>query len=166
MKNRAWTVLLLAACAVLAAAQFAEPPKPRAQAAAQVVQSEAVLRRPDLVVEKIWIVRDSPVAIARPPLPVTQLKKGTKYLLYCRYKNQGRALHGVWKLGYLVDGQMVWNQYWGDVAAGAAHSEHNPGFVPTVIGPHTYECRLDYDAEVKEVSENNNRAQISFSVAP
>lgn len=161
----AWMMLFLLALAVAPAAA-ADPRKQQAQSAAQASLAEAFLQRPDLAVERIWILKAGPQALNRPPRPVTQLKKGGKYLMYCSYRNSGRALNGVWKLGYYVDGQMIWNQYWGNVGAGETQTKFIDHYLPTVVGPHTYECRLDYDAEVAERSEGNNKASINFTVIP
>ena len=114
------------------------------------------LLRPDLAMGKIWIVKAGLTALTRPPLPVTVLKKGEKYLLYCQYSNPGRALHGFWKLGYYIDGEMVWNQSWGDVPAGATQTKYIT-YTPTVVGPHTYTCRLDYDKEVARRTKPTTR---------
>lgn len=179
MKRRMMSAVLFVFCVTLTApGSFAaaaagtdaavqpDQAKQQAQAAGQVSQADAFLLRPDLAVDRIWIVKAGPAVLSRPPLPVTQLKKGEKYLLYCRYVNKGSALNGVWKLGYFIDGEMVWNQYWGNVAAGATKTEHNPGFVPTTLGQHTYQCRLDFDSEVAERDESNNKAKIAFTVVP
>jgi subtilase family serine protease len=165
MKNRIFIVLFLVACAAFPAFGLAgDPDQAKAQAQAQVqVSQAALLLRPDLEIRKIWIVKAGFATVARPPLPVTVLKKGEKYLMYCRYANTGRALNGVWKLGYYIDGQMIWNQYWGNVAAGEVQTKHID-YVPTTIGAHTYQCRLDYDLEVAEKDENNNKAHIAFTV--
>jgi subtilase family serine protease len=120
---------------------------------------------PDLAFGKIWIVKAGPITLTHPPLPVTVLKKGEKYILYCQYRNNGGPLSGVWKLGYYIDGQMVWNQYWGNVAAGATQTRYFPnGYIPATLGAHTYSCRLDYDLEVKEQDETNNKTSIGFTV--
>jgi subtilase family serine protease len=138
------------------------PDQAKPQAQVQVSQAHLLLR-PDLAIEKIWIVKAGFTTVAVPPQPVTVLKKGQKYLFYCRYKNTGRSLNGVWKLGYYIDGQMVWNQYWGNVPAGGVQIRHIE-YVPTTTGAHTYMCRLDYDQEVAEQNETNNKAQIAFTV--
>jgi subtilase family serine protease len=163
MKTKALIILLLASClTVPASALGGDPDQAKPQAQVQVSQA-ALLLRPDLAIRKIWIVKAGFATLTRPPLPVTVLKKGEKYLLYCRYANTGRALNGVWKLGYYIDGQMIWNQYWGNVAAAEVQTKHID-YVPTTIGAHTYECRLDYDGEIAEQSENNNKTQIAFTV--
>jgi subtilase family serine protease len=163
MKNRTFIVLLLVACAAFPAFGLAgDPDQAKPQAQVQVSQATLLLR-PDLVIDKIWIVKAGLTTLARPPLPVTVLKKGEKYVMYCRYANAGRALNGFWKLGYYIDGQMIWNQSWGDVPAGATQTKYIT-YTPTVIGSHTYACQLDYDKEVAEKDENNNKTQISFTV--
>ncbi len=163
MKNRIWLALLLVACAAIPASGLAGAPD-QAQPQAQVQVSQAtLLLRPDLAIDKIWITKAGFTTIAVPPQPVTVLKKGQKYLFYCRYKNTGRSLNGVWKLGYYIDGQMVWNQYWGNVPAGEVQTKHID-YIPTTIGAHTYECRLDYDKEVAEKDETNNKTSIAFTV--
>lgn len=163
MIKRVFSILLLAVLALLPAAGLvAGPDQAKPQAQIQVSQANLLLR-PDLAIDKIWIVKAGFTTVAVPPQPVTVLKKGQKYLLNCRYKNIGRSLNGVWKLGYYIDGQMVWNQYWGNVPAGEVQTKHIE-YVPTTVGAHTYKCRLDYDLEVTEQSENNNRAQIAFTV--
>ncbi len=168
MMNRTTAVLmtlfLLALATTPAAAAVQQ--KQQAQSAAQASLAEALLLRPDLAIERIWILKAGPQPLNRPPRPVTQLKKGVKYLMYCSYKNIGRALNGVWKLGYYVDDQMIWNQYWGNVGANETQTKFIDNFVPTVVGQHTYECRLDYDNEVAERSEGNNKASITFTVIP
>jgi subtilase family serine protease len=158
-------IFFLALAATLPAAA-ADQQKQQAQSTAQASLAESLLRRPDLAIERIWIVKAGPQPLNRPPMPVTQLKKGVKYLLYCSYKNSGRALNGVWKLGYYVDGGMIWNQYWGNVGAGETQTRFIDKYVPTVVGQHAYECRLDYDNEVAERSEGNNKASITFTVIP
>ncbi len=159
-----WLVSLLALAAPSAAA--ADQRQQQAQAAAQASLAQALLLRPDLAIDKVWIVKAGPLTLTRAPMPVTQLKKGVKYLMYCRYTNAGRALSGVWKLGYYVDGGMIWNQYWGNVGAGETQTKFIDKYVPTVVGSHTYECRLDYDNEVVERNEGNNKASITFTVIP
>jgi len=130
----------------------------------QVQASQAaLLLRPDLAIDKIWIVKDGLTTIAVPPLPVTVLKKGQKYLFSCRYKNTGRSLNGFWKLGYYIDGEMVCNQSWGNVAAGEVQTKYI-NYTPMTTGAHTYECFLDYDKEIVEKNENNNKATIGFTV--
>jgi subtilase family serine protease len=164
MKNRIFIALFLVACAAFPAFILGgSPDQAKPQAQVQVSQATLLLRRPDLAIDKIWIVKAALTTLARPPLPVTTLKKGEKYLMYCRYSNTGRALNGFWKLGYYIDGQMIWNQYWGNVAAGEVQTK-NIDYIPTKTGTHTYECQLDYDKEVAEKDENNNKTQISFTV--
>jgi subtilase family serine protease len=136
--------------------------KPQAQAQVQVSQATLLLR-PDLAMGKIWIVKAGLATAARPPLPVTTLKKGVKYLLYCRYTNAGRSLNGFWKLGYYIDGQMIWNQSWGNVPAGETQTKYID-YVPATTGAHVFACRLDYDKEIAEKDENNNKTQIAFTV--
>lgn len=122
------------------------------------------LLKPDLAIAKIWIVKAGLTTLSHPPLPVSELKKGEKYLLFCHYSNAGGDLTGVWKLGYYIDGQMVMNQYWGAVPAGATQTKSFSVYIPTVPGQHQYMCRLDYDKEVVETDETNNKTQIAFSV--
>jgi hypothetical protein len=132
------------------------------QAQIQVSQASLLLR-PDLAMGKIWIVKAGLTTLTHPPLPVTVLKKGVKYLFYCQYSNPGRLLHGFWKLGYYVDNAMFWNQSWGDVPAGATQTKYVE-YTPAVLGPHVYMCRLDYDKEVVEMNETNNKASMAFTV--
>lgn len=164
MKNRIWMALLLVAYAAFPALlPGGGPDQAKPQAQVQASQATMLLLRPDLAIDKVWITKAGLTTLAVPPQPVTVLKKGQKYLFYCRYKNSGRSLNGVWKLGYYIDGQMVWNQYWGNVPAGDVQTKHID-YVPTTSGAHTYECRLDYDMEVAEKDENNNKASIAFTV--
>ena len=163
MKNRIFMALFLAACAAFPAFILGGGPD-QAKPQAQVQVSQATLwLRPDLAMGKIWIVKAGLTTVAVPPQPVTVLKKGQKYLFYCQYSNPGRLLHGFWKLGYYIDGAMVWNQYWGDVPAGATQTKYIT-YTPTVAGSHTYACQLDYDTEVVEKDETNNKTKIAFSV--
>ena len=163
MKNRIFITSFLVACAAFPAFGLAgDPDQAKAQAQVQVSQATLLLR-PDLAMDKIWIVKAGFTTVAVPPQPVTVLKKGQKYLFFCRYKNTGRSLHGFWKLGYYVDGEMFWNQSWGDVPAGATQTK-NSEYTPTVVGPHTFMCRLDYDKEVAEKDESNNKTSIAFTV--
>jgi len=165
MKNRIFIALFLAACAAYPAFILAGAPDQAKQQAQVQVSQATLLLRPDLAIDKIWIVKAALTTLARPPLPVTTLKKGEKYLMYCRYANSGRSLNGFWKLGYYIDGEMIWNQSWGNVAAGEVQTKHID-YVPTTIGAHTYECRLDYDKEVAEKDESNNKTSIAFTVIP
>ena len=165
MKNRILLASFLAVCAAYPAFILAgAPDQAKPQAKVQVSQATLLLR-PDLAMGKIWIVKAGLTTVAVPPQPVTVLKKGQKYLFYCQYSNPGRLLHGFWKLGYYVDGEMFWNQYWGDVPAGATQTKYVT-YTPTAVGAHTYSCRLDYDLEVAESNEGNNKTQIAFTVVP
>jgi subtilase family serine protease len=119
--------------------------------------------KPDLAMGKIWIVKAGLTTLTHPPLPVTVLKKGEKYLLTCQYSNPGGALNGFWKLGYYIDGEMVMNQSWGNVPAGATQTKYAE-YTPTAVGSRTYSCRLDYDKEVVEKDETNNKASLGFTV--
>lgn len=160
MKKIALVALFLAAWVAFPAFGLnSDPDQAKPQAQIQV----NLLLRPDLAIDKIWITKAGFTTVAVPPQPVTVLKKGQKYLLYCRYKNTGRSLNGVWKLGYYIDGQMIWNQYWGNVPAGDVQIKHID-YVPTTTGAHTYKCRLDYDQEVEEKDEFNNKIQMAFTV--
>ena len=163
MIKRAFLILLPTVLALLPAAGLvAGPDGAKPQPQIQVSQANLLLR-PDLAIDKIWIVKAGFTTVAVPPQPLTVLKKGQKYLLYCRYKNTGRSLNGVWKLGYYIDGQMVWNQYWGNVPAGDVQIKHID-YVPTTLGAHAYKCRLDYDGEIAEQIEDNNWTRITFTV--
>ena len=163
MIKRAFLIFLPTVLALFPAIGLGgSPDQAKPQAQIQVSQAYLLLR-PDLAMDRIWIVKAGFTTVAVPPQPLTVLKKGQKYLLYCRYKNTGRSLNGVWKLGYYIDGQMVWNQYWGNVPAGDVQTKQID-YVPTIVGAHVYKCRLDFDGEVAEQSENNNRAQIAFTV--
>jgi hypothetical protein len=163
MKKRICIVLFLAAWMAFPAFGLAgDPDQAKPQAQVQVSQARLLLR-PDLAMGRIWIVKAGLTTVAVPPQPVTVLKKGQKYLFYCQYSNPGRLLHGFWKLGYYVDGEMFWNQYWGDVPAGATQTKYVE-YTPTAIGSHTYSCRLDYDKEVVETDETNNKSSIGFTV--
>lgn len=165
MKNRITIIWLLVSIMALPAFARAGDPdqaKPQARAQAQVSQATLLLR-PDLAMDRIWIVKAGLATAARPPLPVTTLKKGVKYQFCCRYSNNGHNLSGFWKLGYYIDGQMVWNQSWGNVPAGEVQTK-TIDYVPTTTGAHAYECQLDYDKEVSEKDETNNKAKIAFTV--
>jgi subtilase family serine protease len=164
MKSRILFIMLLAALATLPAFNLNGAADQAKQAQTRASQADvSLLLRPDLAIGKIWIVKAGLTALTHPPLPVTVLKKGEKYLFYCQYSNPGRALHGFWKLGYYIDGAMVWNQYWGDVPAGATQTKYIT-YTPTAVGSHTYACQLDYDKEVTEKDENNNKTKIAFTV--
>lgn len=165
MKNRILIVTLLAACVLFSAVGLpGNTVQARRQAQDQAGQANlSLLARPDLAVGKIWIAKAGPATLTRPPLPVTVLKKGVKYLLTCQYSNPGSALNGFWKLGYYVDGEMVINQYWGNIPAGSTQTRYAE-YTPTVVGAHTYSCRLDYDKEVVEKDETNNKASMAFTV--
>ena len=163
MKNRVLLILLLATWTFIPASTlFGGPDQAQPQAQVQVSQANLLLR-PDLAIDKIWIVKAGFTTVAVPPQPLIVLKKGQKYLLCCRYKNIGKNLNGVWKLGYYIDGQMVWNQYWGNVPAGEVQTKQID-FIPTSTGAHTYACRLDYDGEIAEQNENNNKKSLGFTV--
>jgi subtilase family serine protease len=161
MKSRYLIIMLLAALVIFPVFSLSGNTD-QAKQQAQVSQANLLLR-PDLAMGKIWIVKAGLTTLSHPPLPVTALKKGGKYLFYCQYSNPGRALHGFWKLGYYVDGEMFWNQSWGDVFAGATQTKYSE-YTPMVVGPHTYACQLDYDKEIVEKDETNNKAKIAFTV--
>jgi subtilase family serine protease len=164
MKSRILLIMLLAALATLPVINLNGVADQAKQANNQASQANvSLLLRPDLAMGKIWIVKAGLTILTHPPLPVTVLKKGEKYLFYCQYSNPGRALQGFWKLGYYIDGEMVWNQSWGNVPAGATQTKYIT-YTPTVTGSHTYMCRLDYDKEVIEKDETNNKASIGFTV--
>jgi subtilase family serine protease len=143
----------------------AAPPQANRPRPAPAPTITSPLTRPDLAIRGVSILPAAPTMTA-PPQAVTQLKTGQKYTLVCRYANIGTDLTGVWKLGYYIDGEMVNNQYWGPVPAGAEQTKSYVGWVAPGVGSHTYECRLDYDREVVERSETNNQASMSFQVVP
>lgn len=165
MKNRLCLFISLGmGIMIVTAALNGNTVQARRQAQDQAGQANlSLLARPDLAVGKIWIAKAGPATLTRPPLPVTVLKKGVKYLLTCQYSNPGSALNGFWKLGYYVDGEMVINQYWGNIPAGSTQTRYAE-YTPTVVGAHTYSCRLDYDKEVVEKDETNNKASMAFTV--
>jgi subtilase family serine protease len=165
MKCKILFVLLIALNMMLAVSALGGGTDQAKQQAQANQANISLLLRPDLAIGKIWIVKAGLTTLTHPPLPVTVLKKGEKYLLYCQFTNAGVDLNGVWKLGYYIDGEMVWNQYWGNVPAGATQTKYFPGgYVPTTVGAHTYMCRLDYDTDVIEKDENNNKTKIDFTV--
>jgi subtilase family serine protease len=166
MQNRFFSACSLAAgLSLVASGLSGAPGQPNRQTQVRP-PSSVMLVRPDLVIRSVAITPGEPTVMTARDIPVTQLKRGQKYSLICRYANTGGALKGVWKLGYYIDGQMVSNQYWGDVPAGAEQTKRHEGYVPATVGQHTYECRLDYDKEVAEKDENNNQTQMSFAVIP
>ena len=138
MKKRLCCFILLGMGIMLATVALSgNADQAKQQAQAQASQADvSLLLRPDLAMGKIWIVKAGLTTLTHPPLPVTVLKKGEKYLFYCQYSNPGRALNGFWKLGYYIDGQMVMNQYWGDVPAGATQTKYADVYPDGGRSPH------------------------------
>ncbi len=165
----------LAACCVASglfltmSGASAAPPQPSHSTHAPASKASPItvpFTRPDLAIRSVSIAPATPSLASAPPPSLAQLKKGQKYALVCRYANVGTDLTGVWKLGYYIDGEMVMNQYWGPVPAGAEQTKSYVGWVAPGVGSHTYECRLDYDHEVTERSETNNQTSMTFQVVP
>ncbi len=123
------------------------------------------LLRPDLKIKKIWFGKWVENPNITPPVPITgDLKQGVKVWMVCDLANEGPGdVKGLWILGFYIDGVMMWNNSWGDLAAGKPLRGLGP-YTPTTLGIHNFKCTLDVNDTIKETHEDNNNLEVLFKV--
>ncbi|HNX96043.1 MAG TPA: hypothetical protein PKK12_00030 [Candidatus Aminicenantes bacterium] len=138
--------------------------QPQLGASPQPVPS-LLLKLPDLRVRKIWFARFVANPSVTPLVPITgDLKAGVKVWMVCDLDNAGLTdVIGLWQLGFFIDDVMVWNNSWGNLAAGKTLRGLGP-YTPAGDGVHNFRCFLDAQKVVKERNENNNQLEVLFKV--
>lgn len=121
--------------------------------------------KPDLRVDRIDFARYvSPNQLkSYEYLDSNNMPYGERVYLVCAFSNQGAALVGNWKVGYYINGNLVYSQSFGNIAAGAKQSPAG-WYVLNNAGNNTYTCVLDYENAISEKSKLNNKATIRFTV--
>jgi hypothetical protein len=124
-----------------------------------------LLLKPDLVIRKIWFAKWVENPNVSPLVPITtSLKQGVKVWMVCDLVNDSsRNLKGLWTLGFYIDGEMKWNNSWGDLDAGKPLRGLGP-YTPAGEGSHNYRCTLDVYKQIAESHEDNNNKEVLFMV--
>lgn len=126
---------------------------------------QIALLAPDLQIKKIYFAKfldPNPQQIYTPI--TTDLKLGQKVFLVCELTNAGKGdSKGLWLLGFYIDDQMVWNNSWGDLAAGG-NLRGVGSWTPNAEGIHNFRCVLDVNKQIAEANENNNQSEVLFKV--
>jgi len=129
------------------------------------VPPPAILK-PDFVIHKIWFAKwvdGNPNVVTLVPI-TTDLKLGEKVMMICDLENAGPAdSKGLWLLGFYIDDAMMWNNSWGDLAAGKTLRGTGP-YTPTALGIHNFRCVCDVNKQIAELHEDNNVKEILFKV--
>ena len=122
--------------------------------------------RPDLKIGKLWIAKYDPAdANAEHPDPLTKDPTvGEKIWLIGDGANVGADARDA-AIGFYVDGEMVWNNTWIDLASGASKRGIGPYPCPKE-GSHTLECVLDVNNVLSDREPTNNRVKLGFTVKP
>ena len=108
---------------------------------------------PDLKVDRIYIAKypDLPFRPLTGDLPL-----GEKVYLVCAFSNPGGDLKGQWKISHIVNGKPVYSQNIGDVPSGNQQAQAG-WFLPEKEGDYHYECLLDHEKVIPELTRENNR---------
>ncbi|MCX6560003.1 MAG: hypothetical protein NTZ26_05755 [Candidatus Aminicenantes bacterium] len=168
MRKRIVTLAVMAgALAALLASAPAAAQNPRLDIKKPPLEQGPVisLLKPDLRIRRIWFARFVDNPNVQPLVAITApLKLNEKVLMICDLANEGSAnVKGLWQLGYYIDNVMLWNNSWGDLAAGAPLRGVGP-YTPTSEGQHSYRAVLDVGDVIKESKEDNNKSEILFQV--
>jgi hypothetical protein len=121
--------------------------------------------KPDFVINKIWFAKWVENPNVNPLVPITaDLKKGEKVWMVCDLVNSGPAdSKGLWLLGFFIDGTMMWNNSWSDLASGKPLRGFGP-YTPTAVGSYAFKCVCDVNKQINELHEDNNVKEILFKV--
>ncbi len=175
MNKRIWAVLcpavLVLAAVVLAFGSPSAAGRPSGQTT-QATQKSILkptelspLLKPDLAINEIWFAQWVENPNVSPIVPIkTSLKLGVKVMMVCDLVNQGnRDITSLWLLGYYIDNVMVWNNSWGNLAAGKTLRGFGP-YTPTTEGTHNFRCVVDVNNQIAESHEDNNMKEVLFMV--
>jgi len=168
MRKKSQVILFVAVLALAVvvrnsgAGQQANQPVKQAQRDPNVGLS---LLKPDLAINKIWFAAWVENPNVSPLVPITNsLKKGVKVWMVCDLVNQGnRDITSLWLLGFYIDDVMMWNNSWGNLAAGKTLRGLGP-YTPTVEGTHNFRCTVDVNKQIAESREDNNNKEVLFKV--
>lgn len=134
-------------------------------ASSTVPPQSLLLKKPDLVILKIWFAKwvENPKVSSLIPI-TTDLKLGEKVWMVCDLTNKGTAdSTGLWLLGFYIDDTMKWNNSWGDLGVEKPLTGFGP-YTPDALGIHNYKCVLDVNKQINEIHEDNNVKEILFKV--
>ena len=164
MNARHWGFLLGAALVLALTAGFATGGRQTTQTIKNPPQN-ILLKKPDLVIRKIWFAKWVENPNASPLVPITtDLKLGEKVWMVCDLVNDGPAdSKGLWILGFYIHNAMKWNNSWGDLGAGKPLRGLG-SYTPDAPGTHNFKCVLDVNNTINESHEDNNVKEILFKV--
>jgi len=119
---------------------------------------------PDLRIEKLYFAKYVPPAELKQYEPVNgSLSAGQRVYLACRFTNTGAAVHGDWRIAYLIDDQEVYSTMFGDFPAGQTQDPAG-WWVAAAPGPHKYSCKQDPANAIAESNKHNNSMTMPFDV--
>jgi cytochrome c5 len=119
---------------------------------------------PDLKVTRVWIAQYAQNVTQYTPLSTSPVL-GQQIYLVCEFENAGANLKGTFRVAWLIDGVQVATTTFGDMPSGMKRNPAGKYTVTATPGSHRYECVLEADSKIKESSEQNNRAGMTFQVA-